>query len=98
MSDEGEWDYRVTTRAREDLRALDAEVAERIVQKLEEVVPRSFARRRNGWNRLSKRAIRSWSLVIIGGWYSFGIRSRCLRFITSATAGISMTGCSERGG
>lgn len=42
MSEDGEWDYRVTARAREDLRALDAEVAERIVQKLEEVVSSEF--------------------------------------------------------
>jgi mRNA-degrading endonuclease RelE of RelBE toxin-antitoxin system len=42
MSDDEEWDYRVTTRAREDLRALDAEVAERIVEKLEEVVSSEF--------------------------------------------------------
>ncbi|PSQ66190.1 MAG: toxin [Halobacteriales archaeon SW_9_67_24] len=42
MSDDEEWDYRVTARAREDLRALDAEVAERIVEKLEEVVSSEF--------------------------------------------------------
>ena len=42
MSEGGEWDYRVTARAREDLRALDAEVAERIVRKLEEIVSSEF--------------------------------------------------------
>lgn len=42
MSNDEEWDYRVTARAREDLRALDAEVAERIVEKLEEVVSSEF--------------------------------------------------------
>jgi mRNA interferase RelE/StbE len=42
MSEDEEWDYRVTDRAREDLRALDAEVAERIVRKLEEVVSSEF--------------------------------------------------------
>jgi mRNA-degrading endonuclease RelE of RelBE toxin-antitoxin system len=42
MSDNREWDYQITTRAREDLRALDSEVAERIVQKLEEVVFSEF--------------------------------------------------------
>lgn len=42
MSEDGDWDYRITERAREDLRALDAEVAERIVEKLEEVVSSDF--------------------------------------------------------
>lgn len=38
MSDDEEWDYRVTARARENLRALDAEAAERIVEKLEDAL------------------------------------------------------------
>lgn len=42
MSDNGEWDYRLTSRARDDLRALDAEIADRIVRKLDEVVSSEF--------------------------------------------------------
>ena len=40
MSDE--WTYRFTKRARNELRTLDDEVAERVVEKLEEVVDSEF--------------------------------------------------------
>lgn len=45
MSDEGDtedWDYQFTPRAQEDLRAIDAEVADRVVRKLEEIVVAEF--------------------------------------------------------
>lgn len=42
MSDGREWDYRLTPRARDDLRALDADIADRIVRKLDEIVASEF--------------------------------------------------------
>lgn len=42
MSKNDGWDYHLTPRAREDLRALDEDVADRIVRKLEEVVSSEF--------------------------------------------------------
>lgn len=42
MSNDREWDYRLTPRARDDLRALDADVADRIVRKLDEIVSSDF--------------------------------------------------------
>ncbi|MFC6965254.1 type II toxin-antitoxin system RelE/ParE family toxin [Halocatena marina] len=42
MNDAEDWDYRLTPRARDDLRALDADIAERIVHKLDDVVSSEF--------------------------------------------------------
>lgn len=42
MSDDEDWDYRLTPRARDDLRTLDADIADRIVRKLDEVVTAEF--------------------------------------------------------
>lgn len=42
MASGNDWDYQLTERARDDLRSLDAETAERVVSKLEEVVNSPF--------------------------------------------------------
>lgn len=42
MSDDEDWDYRLTPRARDDLRALDADIADRIVRKLDDIVSSEF--------------------------------------------------------